>query len=59
MKKIQVECVYKENTSDKWHVPRYPTRNHLHFGENLLNSRIDAQIAGVLQLFALYTISHM
>ena len=22
------ECVYEENTSDKWHVPRYPTRKH-------------------------------
>ena len=22
------EFVYKENTSDKWHVPRYPTRKH-------------------------------
>ena len=22
------ECVYKENASDKWHVPRYPTRKH-------------------------------
>ena len=21
-------CVYEENTSDKWHVPRYPTRKH-------------------------------
>ena len=22
------ECVYEENTSDKWHVPRYPMRKH-------------------------------
>ena len=22
------ECVYEENTSDKWHVPRYPTQKH-------------------------------
>ena len=22
------ECVYEENTSDKWHVPQYPTRKH-------------------------------
>ena len=22
------ECVYRENASDKWHVPRYPTRKH-------------------------------
>ena len=22
------ECLYEENTSDKWHVPRYPTRKH-------------------------------
>ena len=22
------ECVYEENTSDKWHVPRYPTKKH-------------------------------
>ena len=22
------ECVYEENTSDKWHVRRYPTRKH-------------------------------
>ena len=22
------ECVYKENTSDKWHVTRYPSRMH-------------------------------
>ena len=22
------ECVYEENTSDKWHIPRYPTRKH-------------------------------
>ena len=22
------ECVYEENTSDKCHVPRYPTRKH-------------------------------
>ena len=22
------ECVYDENRSDKWHVPRYPTRKH-------------------------------
>ena len=22
------ECVYEENTSDKWHVPWYPTRKH-------------------------------
>ena len=22
------ECVYEENASDKWHIPRYPTRKH-------------------------------
>ena len=22
------KCVYEENTSDKWHVSRYPTRKH-------------------------------
>ena len=22
------ECVYEENTSDKWHVSRYSTRKH-------------------------------
>ena len=22
------ESVYEENTSDKWHFPRYPTRKH-------------------------------
>ena len=22
------ECAYEENTSDKWHVPRYPMRKH-------------------------------
>ena len=21
-------CVYTENTSDAWHIPRYPTRKH-------------------------------
>ena len=37
-------CVYQENTSDKWHVPQYPTKKHcitsiyyIKFWGNLVN----------------------
>ena len=43
------KCVYDENTSDKWHIPRYPTRKH--FITTLSHALIFGKFTGISENF--------